>query len=101
MTEVNGAPLSGPKKALGCLGFLTATLVLWILTDNWLVFGLLVVPYCFFGEWLSSKIFSGRSKLSVEESGFSLLRIATGVTMVLLFAVVTYGLFRLGHWLLR
>ena len=88
-------------KTIGCFAFTVVTLILWLVSENWFVFLLLFIPYYIFEEWLSSKLFSGHSRWSVAESGFSVLRIAFGVMIVLLLGLLAYGLLISFHWLAR
>lgn len=85
-------------KLILCLLFLIASSGLWIVVGSqfrWLVFLLLVVPGYACGEWLSSKIFSENSGLSISQSGFSILRIIYGViiAVALLGCIYILGLF--------
>jgi hypothetical protein len=88
-----------PKSTLiniACATFLLVSFGLWFLSGgSWIVMLLLFLPCYVCGEWLSRKIFHERSRLSVANSGFSLLRIVLGVLVVCLFFAAAYGLYSL------
>jgi hypothetical protein len=69
--------------------------------SSWLLFLLLYIPCYACGEWLSGKIFSENSRLSVSRSGFSMARIVYGVIFAsLLFGTIYVVGLLLSRWLL-
>jgi type IV secretory pathway VirB2 component (pilin) len=69
--------------------------------SSWLLFLLLFIPCYACGEWLSTKIFSENSGLSLSRSSFSVLRIIYGVILAsLLFGAIYIVELLLSHWLL-
>ncbi len=93
-SEPNDAQASKKEGRVGlrvaiCLFVLVGCWVLWFLLDRgWIIALGLSVVACLCGEYIGTRIFGGRAwfeRLSVEQSGFSVWRIALGVLMVLLF----------------
>jgi hypothetical protein len=69
--------------------------------SSWLLFLLLYIPCYACGEWLSGKIFSENSRLSVSRSGFSVVRIFYGVIFAsLLFGTIYVVGLLVSRWLL-
>jgi hypothetical protein len=79
--------------ALACIVFLAICFALWLASGrSWLVLLILFVPCYACGEWLSSKIFSERSGLSISNSGFSIVRIIYGTIVAFLLLAGIYGI---------
>jgi len=93
-SEPNDAQASKKEGRVGlrvaiCLFVLVGCWVLWFLLDRgWIIALGLSIVACLCGEYIGTRIFGGRAwleRLSVEQSGFSVWRIALGVLIVLLF----------------
>lgn len=78
---------------LACIVFLAICFALWLASGrSWFVLLILFVPCYACGEWLSSKIFSERSGLSISNSGFSIVRIIYGTIVGSLLLAGIYGI---------
>lgn len=83
-------------KAVISLLVLVACWILWFVFDRgWIIALGLSVVACLSAEYVGAKVFTKNSwfdRLSVEYSGFSVLRIAIGVIVVLvIFSVIILG----------
>jgi hypothetical protein len=88
------------KTAAGIMACIVFLGLSWLAgRSSWLLFLLLFIPCYACGEWLSSKIFSENSRLSVSRSGFSVVRIIYGVILALLLFGAIYVVGLLFHWL--
>src|SRR5215210_571967 len=79
-----------------CVMFLGFSMGLWLLVDSTfekiLYYVFLLLPNYICGEWLAGKLLSKTSRLSVSNSGFSIMRIIVGVVAVLSLFGLAFGI---------